>query len=387
HKGSDNLPLAGYNSNTYMYALMFTHPSVPFSWYENYWKPGQEGIAQNNRLLTSIDNPYFTTYENLNTVDYDRLFGNITASYIISKKMDIQLRGGLDKSTSFRTFRRPFSSIRFTNGRYQEQNVGIKEQNIDFLYKYNEKLSKDVGMLFTAGGSSTRQESQNNNLIAERLSYPNIYSLANSKDRPLPENDRRIKVVNSLYGLAQFNYKTYLFLDISGRNDVSSALPKENRSYFYYSVSGSAIFTEMFDMSAIKALSYLKLKASSAQVGNDTEPYRVGRYFSNTGFGGSYSSPTTRPGGEDLKPEIITNRELGLDIRFFKNRLSLDLTYYNSNSRNQILEVPNDPSTGYSNRVFNAGLINNIGWETAIGISPLSNRSKLKWKSTITWST
>ncbi len=387
HKGSDNLPLAGYNSNTYMYALMFTHPSVPFSWYENYWKPGQEGIAQNNRLLTSIDNPYFTTYENLNTVNYDRLFGNITASYIISKKMDIQVRGGLDKSTSFRTFRRPFSSIRFTNGRYQEQNVGMKEQNIDFLYKYNEKLSKNVGMLFTAGGSSTRQESQNNNTIAERLSYPALYTLANSKDRPLIDNNRYIKVVNSLYGLAQFNYKTYLFLDVSGRNDISSALPKKNRSYFYYSVSGSAIFTEMFDMSAIKPLSYLKLKASSAQVGNDTEPYRTGRYFSNTGFGGSYSSPTTRPGGEDLKPEIITNRELGLDIRFFKNRLNLDLTYYNSNSRNQILEVPNDPSTGYTHRIFNAGLINNIGWEAALGINPLSNRSKLKWKSTITWST
>ena len=386
HKGSDNLPLAGYNSNTYMYALMFTHPNVPFSWYSNYWKPGQEGIAQNNRLLTSIDNPYFTVYENLNTLSYDRIFGNITASYIINKKMDIQVRGGLDKSTSFRTYRRPFSSIRFTNGRYQEQNVGMKEQNLDFLYKYNEKITSDIDMLFSVGGSSTKQESYNNNTIAERLSYPSLYTLANSKDRPLINNDRYTKVVNSLYGLAQFSYKTYLFLDVSGRNDWSSALPKDNNSYFYYSVSGSAIFTEMFDMSGIKPLSYLKLKASAAQVGNDTDPYRTKMYYSNTGFGGSYSSPTTLP-GVDLKPEIITNRELGLDIRFFKNRLSLDLTYYNSNSRNQILEVPNDPSTGYAYRIFNAGLINNRGWEIALTGSPLSNKNKLKWKTTLTWST
>jgi TonB-linked SusC/RagA family outer membrane protein len=386
HKGSDNLPLSGYSSNTYMYALMFTQPNVPFNWYSNYWKPGQEGIAQNNRLLSSVDNPFFTTYESLNTVNYDRIFGNITASYAINKKMDLQVRGGIDKSTSFRTYRRPFSSIRFSTGRYQEQNVQLKEQNMDFLYKYNEKLSKDLDLLFSAGGSTTIQESHVNNIIAERLSYPALYTMANSKDRPLTSTDRYKKVVNSFYGLAQLNYKSYLFLDGTARNDWSSALPKDNNSYFYYSLSGSAVFSDMFDLSAIRPLSLLKLRASAAQVGNDTDPYRTKMYYSNTGFGGSYATPTTLP-GVDLKPEIITNRELGLDVRFFKNRLNFDITYYNSNSRNQILEVPNDPSTGYQNRIFNAGLINNRGWEAAVTGKILGKGSKLKWETTLTWST
>ncbi|RYD89620.1 MAG: TonB-dependent receptor, partial [Sphingobacteriales bacterium] len=326
-------------------------------------------------------------YENLNTLDYDRIFGNLTASYALNKKMSLQLRGGTDQSTSFRTFRRPYSSIRFNMGRYQEQTVSSKEQNFDFLYKYDEKLSQNLALTFSVGGSTTYQESKNNNITAERLSYPGIYTLANAKDRPLVVTERIKKQVNSLYGLSQFSYKTYLFLDVTGRNDWSSALPQANNSYFYYSVAGSAVLTEMFNLSAIKPLSFFKLRASVAQVGNDTSPYRTNLYYSNSGFGGSYNNPTTLPGGDNLKPEIITNREFGTDIRLFNSRINLDLTYYNSDSKNQILEVPNDPSTGYQYRIFNAGLINNSGWEVALGGSPLSKGSRLKWKTTITWST
>ncbi|WP_199118208.1 SusC/RagA family TonB-linked outer membrane protein [Pedobacter sp. ASV28] len=386
HKGSDNLPLSGYNSNTYMYAVMYGSANIPFGWNANYWKPGQEGIAQNNRLNSAIDNPYFVLYENINTVDYDRIFGNITASYAFNKKMNLQLRGGIDHSTSFRTFRRPYSSIRFATGRYQEQNVSSKEQNFDFLYKYDEKLSENIGLSFSAGGSITRQQTKNTMITAERLSYPGIYTLANAKDRPLVEPNRTNKEVQGLYSMAQFNYKTYLFLDVTGRNDWSSALPKVNNSYFYYSVSGSVVLTEMLNLSAIKPLSFMKVRGSIAQVGNDTSPYRTSLYYTTSDFGGSYTNPTTLPGGDNLKPEIITNRELGLDVRFFKNRLNLDLTYYDSNSKNQILEVPNDPSTGYQYRVFNAGLINNRGWEIALTGSPVDKGSKLKWKTTLTWS-
>lgn len=386
HKSSDNLPLSGYNSNTYMYAIMYGAPNIPFNWQQNYWLPGQEGVAQSNKLNSAIDNPYFMLYENLNTLNNDRIFGNITASYAFNKKMKLQLRGGIDQSTSFRTTRRPYSSERFATGRYQEQNVNVKEQNYDFLYKYDEKLFKNIGISLSAGGSSTIQESQNTNITAEQLSYPALYTLANSTDRPLLVSQRLKKVVNSVYGLMQFNYKSSLFLDLTGRNDWSSALPKVNNSYFYYSVSGSAVLTEMFDLSAVKPLSFLKLRASVAQVGNDTDPYRTSLYYSNTDFGGSYRNPTTLPGGDNLKPEIITNREFGADVRFFKNRLSFDITYYNSDSKNQILEVPNDPSTGYQYRVFNAGLIKNSGWETAVTGNILSPGSKLKWRTTLTWS-
>ncbi|MCD0488193.1 SusC/RagA family TonB-linked outer membrane protein [Pedobacter sp. MC2016-14] len=387
HKGSDNLPLSGYNTNTYMYAVMYGSANIPFNWQRNYWVPGQEGITQSNRLNSAIDNPYFMLYENLNTLSNDRIFGNITATYTFNKEMSLQMRGGIDQSESLRTSRRPYSTERFAQGRYQEQTVISKEQNFDFLYKYDKQVSKNIRITTSIGGSTTNQELRNTTIIAERLATAGLYSLANSKDRPLvvPQSPR--KVIQSLYGLSQFNYKNYLFLDVTGRNDWTSTLPVNNNSYFYYSGSASAVISEMFDLSAVEPLSFLKLRASLAQVANDTEPFRTNYSYQTSEFAGSYANPRLLPGGSDLKPEIITNRELGIDIRFFKSRLNFDLTYYNANSKNQILQVPIDPAGGASNRIFNAGLINNRGWEAAVTCDILGRSNKLKWKTTLTWST
>lgn len=384
HKQSDNLPLSGYNTNSFMYGLMYRSANIPAAWYKDYWDV--KDIDQNNILNPSVDNAYFILYENLNTLDQDRIFGNLTATYSFNDKMSLMLRGGIDQNNSFRTTRRPYSSIRFAVGRYQEQAVVMQEQNYDFLYKYDDKLFKDLGLSFSAGGSLNRNKIQNNTITAERLSAPGIYTLGNAKDRPLVLSSPANKEVQSLYGLAQFSYKTYLFVDVTGRNDWSSTLPKANNSYFYNSVSGSAIVTEMFDLNSITPLSYLKIKGSVSQVGNDTDPYRTGYYLTPSEFGGSYTNPTTLPGGDNLKPEIITNREIGVDVRFFGSRLGFDLTYYNANSSNQILTVPNDPATGFTGRIFNAGLINNRGYELAVNGSLLGKNSKLQWKTMLTYS-
>jgi TonB-linked SusC/RagA family outer membrane protein len=385
NKTSDNLPLAGYSTNTFMYALMLgIQPNVPFSWNRNYWATGKEGVQQNNRLSTNLDNPYFILYEQLNTMNNHRLLGNITTTYDINKKMSFQVRGGIDQDKSFRTFRRPVSTERFVNGNYREQTVSVIERNIDFLYKYDEVLTKNLKFSFSAGGNNMNQESENNTANAEQLSYPALYTLANSKDRPLINNSRYKKAVNSLYGLLQLNFKDGLYLDLTGRNDWSSTLPKGNNSYFYSSASASAVLTDLFNLSAVPGLSFLKLRASLSQVGNDTDPYQTKLYYTNSTFGGSYSLPTTLP-SMNLKPEIITNHELGLDIRFLKNRIGLDITYYSADSKNQILEVPNDPATGYNFRMFNAGLINNSGWEVALRATPVKTRS-FSWKTTLNWS-
>ncbi len=384
HKQSDNLPLSGYNTNSFMYGLMYRSANIPNNWYRDYWDV--QDVDQNNLLNPSVDNPYFILYENLNTLDQDRIFGNITATYTFNNKMSLMLRGGIDQNSSFRTTRRPFSSIRFAVGRYQEQSVMMREQNYDFLYKYDDKFFNDVGVSLSAGGSIFKNQVQNNTTTAERLSTPGVYTLGNAKDRPLVVLAPANKEVQSIYGLAQFGYKSFLFVDLTGRNDWSSTLPKANNSYFYYSASGSAIITDMFNLSAVTPLSYLKLKGSVSQVGNDTDPYRTGYYFTPSEFGGSYTNPVTLPGGNNLKPEIITNREVGIDVRFFGNRLGFDLTYYNANSSNQILTVPNDPATGFTGRIFNAGLINNYGYELAANASLLSKKSKLQWRTTLTYS-
>lgn len=384
YKGSDNLPLSGYNANTFMYSLMYAHPNIPYHWHENYWRPGQEDIAQNNRLLTTVDNPYFMLNEQINTLANSRLFGNINASYDFTEKMSLQLRGGIDQSESFRTLRKPFSSMRFAEGRYQEQNIKSLERNFDFLFKYDEKLGSLFNMNFIAGGNHLLQESQNNVITAERLSYPGLYTIANSKDRPLSNINRYKKIVNSLYGTAGASYKNIAFVDFSGRNDWSSALPVANNSYFYGSASASLIVTDLFYNVNWKYLDYLKLRGAISEVGNDTNPYQTQFYYSNSPFGGSYNSPVTLP-GLDLMPERIINKEIGIETRFFSNRFSLDATYYHTDSKNQILQVPNDPSTGYQFRVFNAGLITNKGFEVSLKTEVLNSKN-WNWKSTLNWS-
>jgi TonB-dependent SusC/RagA subfamily outer membrane receptor len=202
HKQSDNLPLSGYNTNSFMYGLMYRSANIPNNWYRDYWDV--KDIDQNNLLNPSVDNPYFILYENLNTLDQDRIFGNITATYSFNNKMSLMVRGGIDQNSSFRTTRRPFSSIRFAAGRYQEQSVTMQEQNYDFLYKYDDKLFKELGLSFSAGGSILKNDIKNNTITAERLSAPGIYTLGNAKDRPLILPAPASKEVQSLYALATF---------------------------------------------------------------------------------------------------------------------------------------------------------------------------------------
>ena len=136
-----------------------------------------------------------------------------------------------------------------------------------------------------------------------------------------------------------------LFLDITGRNDWSSTLPRKNRSFFYPSVSLSGVLNSMMKMP--KWVNLLKVRASWAQVGNDTQPYKTSPYYTTSDFSGSLVKTGTLYNA-DFKPEMSTNWEGGLDFKAFGSRLGLDVTYYYNRTKNQILNAPFDPTTGYT---------------------------------------
>ena len=151
--------------------------------------------------------------------------------------------------------------------------------------------------------------------------------------------------MNSLYFMANLAYQEMLFLDITGRNDWSSTLPRKNRSFFYPSVSLSGVLNSMMKMP--KWVNLLKVRASWAQVGNDTQPYKTSPYYTTSDFSGSLVKPGTLYNA-DFKPEMSTNWEGGLDFKAFGSRLGLDVTYYYNRTKNQILNAPFDPTTGYT---------------------------------------
>ncbi|MCF0057130.1 SusC/RagA family TonB-linked outer membrane protein [Dyadobacter sp. CY356] len=382
NKKSDNLPMAGYNNQSLMYFLILgTTPNIKPEWFKPYWVPGKENIQQRNPFNPTPDNPYLGMYEMLNKMNKHGVIGNISAAYEISSKWDFLVRTGLDMAYEFRSQQRPFSMTRYPRGMYREQNVFNYESNTDFLLNYKDKIAGLVDVTASVGANAMRQSYDFAGLYADQLAQPGIYQISNSLDQAVADPLKTKKAINSMYAATQFSYDEKIFLDVTGRNDWSSTLPYGNNSFFYPSVSSSFLLNEIFKLPS--AVSFAKVRASWAQVGNDTRPYQTARYYDRV-YGNSFTNSSTLFNA-DLKPEITASYEFGLDLRLLKNLVGLDVAYYNNNSRNQILAIPLDPVSGYANALINAGLINSRGVEVKLTGKPVTKKN-FSWNTTLLWS-
>ncbi|MBQ4913436.1 SusC/RagA family TonB-linked outer membrane protein [Maribacter sp. MMG018] len=387
---SSNRPSNGYGSENVNYALVGWGPrSLNIESLRDYWQPGLEGVQQYSFNYTYFDNPFFTMYENRNSFNRDRVFGNISASYDITDHLTISLRSGMDYSNERRRLRRAFSSNRFQNGGYAEHDVFFREINTDFLINYGKgfhNLSLDVSI----GGNRLDQKASTSQSQTTSLAQPGIFRLSNAAS-PIEvfefESNKRI---NSFYGLVKLGYKNFLFMDITARNDWSSALATpfsvDNTSFFYPSVSTSFIVSEVTDLP--NYISFLKLRGSWAQVGNDTDPYQTtGAFVAQTPYNGqpTFSNQNTIA-NPNLRPEQTSSFEIGADIRLFSDRLNFDISYYNALTKDQIISLPIGISSGYTQQVVNAGSVRSKGVEIIMGISPIVTEN-LVWKSTFNFST
>jgi TonB-linked SusC/RagA family outer membrane protein len=382
NKRSDNLPAAGYNNQTIMYFLIIgTAPNIKPGWFKPYWQPGLENVQQKNPFNTGPDNPYLELYEMLNKMNKHGVVGNVSATYQVSDKLDVMVRTGMDMSFEFRSQQRPFNITKFPRGMYREQNVFSYENNTDVLLTYKGNFSNQFKYTISAGANAMRQTYDFAGLYADQLSQPGVYQISNSLDQAVADPLKTKKAVNSIYGLAQFSYNEKIFLDLTGRNDWSSTLPYSNNSFFYPSISTSFLLNELLNIPS--PVSFAKLRVSWAQVGNDTRPYQTNKYYDRI-YSNSFTNSSTLYNAS-LKPEITSSYEAGIDLRFFKNRLGIDVSLYNNKSRNQILAIPLDPVSGYSNALVNAGLINSKGIELLLTGKPIVNKN-FSWNTTVTWS-
>lgn len=383
NKKSDNLPGAGYNNQSMMYFLIIgTAPNIRPEWFKPYWQPGLENVKQRNPFNTGPDNPYLDLYEMLNKMNKHGVIGTLSVNYEISPKLELMVRTGTDLSFEFRSQQRPFSMTKFPNGSYREQNIINYELNTDALLTYNDRISKDLRFTLSAGGNAMRSTYDFAGMYADQLAQPGVYMISNSLDPAVADPQKSKKAINSLYASAQFNFREKIFFDVTGRNDWSSALPSGYNSYFYPSFSTSLLLNEMLQLPSL--ISFAKLRLSWAQVGNDTDPYKTAKYYDKI-YSNNLTNPTTMY-NPLLKPEITSSYEAGLDLRLFNGRIGIDATVYNNNSRNQIIAIPVDPVSGYSNKVVNAGLINSRGVELVLTGKIVSNR-RFNWTTTLNWST
>ncbi|SMC38578.1 SusC/RagA family TonB-linked outer membrane protein [Cellulophaga tyrosinoxydans] len=387
---SDNRPSNGYGSENVNYALVAWGPrSLNINSLKNYWQPGLEGVQQYSFNYTFFDNPYFTLLENRNSFNRDRVFGNISASYEITDQITATVRSGMDYSSEVRQMRRNFSSNRFRNGGYAEHDVFFREVNTDFLLNYK-NVFNDFKVDFSIGGNRLDQKAFTGQSQTTSLAQPGIFRLSNAASPVEVFEFESNKRINSFYGVAKFGYKDFLYVDITGRNDWSSALATpfsvDNTSFFYPSVSSSFIVSRVLDLPT--AISFAKLRASWAQVGNDTNPYQTtGAFIAQTPFNGQPTfSNQNSIANPNLKPESTSSFEIGADLRFFGDQLTFDISYYNALTKDQIISLPIGISSGYTQQVVNGGKVRSKGLEIIAGISPIIS-SNFKWNSTFNFST
>lgn len=378
---SDNLPATGYNNSSIPYFMILTNPSVDVRWYQQRWVKGKEGREILRPFSPWLDNPYVIAYECLNPMEKHGVVATGSIIYEFSPKWELMIRSGIDLSFDTREMIRPYGLKNFPKGYYQQQDVFSYENNTDVLLTYRNQLSNSFNLSVSVGANRMDNKYKMQQAYVKDLITPGVYKLSNGVAAPITTFTERNKRVNSVYGTATLSYANKIFLDVTGRNDWSSTLPSGNNSFFYPSVSTSFILSDLFRLP--EQISFAKLRASWAQVGNDTDPYKTAKYYNTSAFPGSASvSPTLY--NARFKPEISNSIEVGLDWRMFKQRFGLDLAFYNNITRNQILDVPMDQTTGYTKATMNSGKVRNRGIELQLDGTPVKTKN-FTWNSTFTW--
>lgn len=255
-------------------------------------------------------------------------------------------------------------------------------KNDFFIKGFNASLS---GMYNTYSNNSVGVSGAN----WSKFAVPNVYSLSNFVDRnntSFSENRYDVKS-NSLLGILNLSYKDYLFLDLTGRNDINSTLPKENNSYFYPSANAAFVFSEAFDLGKLKnVISYGKVRMAYGKSANATDPYQLDATFNVGSFGGqaTNSLPGTIP-PYNLRFQTSSSIEAGLNLGFLNDRVNFDFTYYNILSENQILSAALPASSGASQVTFNSGKLRNKGVEIIINANPVRTKD-FSWSTTLNFS-
>lgn len=379
HTDSDNRASTGAKNTDNIMTIFLKMPrNVSLASLRQQWRTGMENVAQNtpvgDETSTGINNPYFVVYNNLNGNVRDRVYGNVRLKYDILPGLSLQIRSGLDFYADKRTMRHAVTSQSFYNGYYQEDDITFIETNNDFLLTYElpDDAVKNFGFTVSAGGNLMNQISKRLGAIAPELTIPGVYNLTNNAKPILAGNTLTHKKVNSLYATAQFRYLNGLYLDLTGRNDWSSALPVKNNSYFYPSASFSAIITDLFNIES-PILSFAKVRASSSMVRRDLEPYQTASNFIiSQGWGGnSTATANNNYPNPDIRPEKVVSYEFGADVRLFQNRVAFDVTYYKSITTDLIIPITLNPSAGYDTKLMNVGKMTNHGVELMVNLTPV----------------
>jgi TonB-linked SusC/RagA family outer membrane protein len=336
------------------------------------------------------NNPYFLLDNNRYTDDVDRLLGSASIVYEPTSWLRITARQSLDVYADRRRQRIAPGTISNIAGRYIEDNLFGRFSTTDAFASVTQKLSEDFVLRVNAGMNYQQRFTERTTVDGTGIIVPGLYDISNVSTAVPTKSESQTRLLG-LFGDAQITYRDYLSLNVTARNDWSSTLPKKNRSFLYPSANLSFVFTDALKLEN-SVLTSGKLRANVASVGKSADPYSILPIFTRSGvddgFNGQYLFPFNSVpgfrvgnvlGNPDLKSELTTAWEIGTQLSFFKNRLGVDFTYYNSVSKDIIVAVPISSTAGFTAQTSNAGSMRNRGIELLLTGTPVQLANGFRW--------
>lgn len=339
--------------------------------------------------LPFLDHPIFVAKNHNLTSDRDRFIGNLSLQYQPTDWFTVQYRLGNDLYQDAREevipgplgVREDENAIS-SQGELDRENIKNRELTSTLRLTASRSLTDRLDAELSVGNDVFDSSYDRVTVTGTGFGTPRFFDLSNTSNISTSEAQAERRVIG-VYGDLTLDYDDYLFLTLTGRNDWSSTLPEGNRSFFYPSASLGFVFSDVLELPSF--FDYGKIRLSASEVGKDADPYETNIIFEAEPFKGeTLESRDGRLGDPNLKPESTVSFEVGSDLRFLDERLRLDVTAYQSNSRDQIIPVPISEATGFETFVTNAGEIRNRGVELTLGVTPIETE-KFRWEATVNW--
>ena len=355
----------------------------------------------------SVMNPYYILNTHLNENESERFYGKFQVDYDFLKWFKLTYRIGLDTSTAHHHTGMPNYAALFPDtpnyeselssqtGYTSRRTTRRREIDQDIMLTFNMPVN-DFNINAVAGFNGNERQLSYLYSKVTNLTIPTYYNITNSAEIPTTNEYQWKRRYYGIYGQAEIAWKNMLYLTLTARNDWSSTLPKDNRSFFYPGVTASWIFSELLKEKA-PWLSFGKVRVAWGKTGNDADVYMTDPYYTQGNFNSSGWADSKFPfsktgtnaytvgnvlGSSTLSPEMTTETEFGIQLAFLKNRISLDATYYNRNSDKQITQLSVDPASGYTAQNVNLGKIRNRGVELLVTVVPVRTKD-FEWS--LTW--
>ena len=382
-----DMPFTGQDGNNPIFALYH----APVSWNLNgygYQRP--DNGKQINFRGGSFDNPLWSVHKNFAETKSDRFITGFNLAYEFTDWFKLSYRLGNDNLLDKRTIFRDIYTGGNPNGYLSFDDVRRNELNSTFAANFNKKIIEDLSFTLVLGQDYNKRTSSNSVIIGSELVLPGIANTNNIKTfDPGYKYDTK-RTLFGVFGDLTFNYKNYLFLNLVGRNEWSSTLPTDNRSYFYPGVSTSFIFSDAFDLNK-NIINYGKIRVGYSKTARDANPYLIYNTFGQGVFSDGFTTGITFPfnglagftvantiNNPNLKPEFTTEYETGLEMKFLKDRIGFDFTYFQNKNTDGIIPLDISPASGATQTIINSGETKSNGIEILLNTTPIKSRD-FKW--------